>query len=257
MSYGVEINNQEGKTLITEKITNHFVYASGNIPFQNQSTPTFPYPPPNAESTDLILMRPDPYDNEPYGRDNSRGLVAVDHWGTTQSEMAYYSTVPDKFDYLILRDFASTNIQPTGYGLSVFDSNGGHTYSSGYKNSNVEVMVTAEFLSSRYDLSAGLPFNYTTNQSVIDNALYGAKMTFQFDTLDDIYVAVNSTQYWALDSRYTIGYFFDFSNNTIDCVRGKNASFNTFPQDIQGEAGDYSDIHQYAGSYGIYKVTGL
>lgn len=246
MSYGIEVNNISGKTLITETITNHYVHTSGTQYPNFSANDLYEYPPPgvSTSSGDLILMRPN-IDTSLESGTHTRGIMAVDHWGSTAELTWYNSLYHDSVDYIILKDFASANITPAGFGLSVFASNGAHTYSSGYKDSNVEVMAHAELRQFPDDTVGGLA------------DLYTSKITFEFDDLDDIYVGMNTTHFWYAGNMTMIGYFYDFSNNTIDCVRGRLKSATTTPQDIRDVNGDVSTVSDLHAMYGIYKVTGL
>lgn len=248
MSYGVEINNIAGKSLITEKITNHYVHTSGTQYPDFTASDVFGYPPPGVStaSGDLILMRPN-IDQTLENGTHTKGLLAVDHWGSS-SELAWYNSLyHDSVDYIILKDFASANIQPSGYGLSVFDSNGGHTYSSGHKNSNVEVMAHAEL-------------HQFPNDPRGEEDVYTSKVTFQFDSLDDIYVSMNTTHFWTVGgwNMYMIGYLFNFADNTIECCRGTLKHPSATPQDIsEANINNVSYAADLHAMFGIYKVTGL
>lgn len=263
MSYGIEINNIAGKTLITDQLTNHFVASAGSLyrgsPFN--ANVDYAYPPPGAQDSDLILMRPEPDSFEP---NHTRVLLAVDKLRSSFVQMQTMGDAyPDRFDWAIVRDFFNTQITDSGHGMSVFGSNGNCTYFSNHKESNVELLVTAEFLSS--DLVTGdlLDLTYidalqgTTEERQFDWAMsniFGEKFTFQFESLDDIYVAAAPTLFYEYSEAAdrVIGYFFDYSNNTIDCVRGA-VSFNpSHPHDLIGGGN-----HEYPGTYGIYKITGL
>lgn len=272
MSYGIEINNVAGKTLISDEITNHFVASSGSMyrasPFN--SNVDYAYPPPGAQSSDLILMRVVP---STLSNTGPRVLLTVDKLRSSYVQMQTIGGhYPDRFDWAIVRDFFNTQITDSGYGMSVFGSNGNCTYFSGFKDSNVEILATAEFLSSRV-----LPyvFNSDTLSYVdalegatgdeqfdwIQSNIFGSRVTFQFESLDDIYVAADTTLFWEKSpaANYVIGYFFDYSNNTIDCVRGSVSDNPNHPHDLNQLPGDTADggIHYYPATYGIYKITGI
>lgn len=274
MSYGIEIQNVEGKTLITDKVTNHFIHSSGAI-YNNYYNPgpRYPFPPPNALDSDLILIHPIPQ-TIVNTTNNTRIWVCVDSYSSTQNELTYNISggLADRYDYAIVRDFFNTQVSPSGYGLSVFADNGNCTYWSGFKNSNVEIVATAEFLSSdvlgdtylgtmQEDYNAG---NITEDEllALVQTNVFGSRITFQFDSLDDIYVAASSTYSHEYGDwrEATVGYIFDFENNTIECVRGTVRGIinqSDLPFDIQQDEDDYTEVNYLSATYGIYKIRGL
>ena len=274
MSYGIEIDNVEGKTLITDKITNHFIHSTGSI-YNDYSGlgPRYPYPPPNALESDLILLHPIPQ-TQINTTDNTRIWVCQDYYNSTTQELSYNISggLADRYDYAIVRDFFNTQVSPSGYGLSVFASNGNCTYWSGFKNSNVEIVATAEFLSSdsielpaylgpiEDDYNAGL-ISEDEYHAAIQTNVYGSKIIFQFDSLDDIYCAASSTYAFTYSSvaEATVGYIFDFENNTVECVRATlpfSINEGDLPFDVNGTP-DYTAVNYLAATYGIYKLRGI
>jgi len=272
MSFGIQIDNVEGKTLITDKITNHFIHSTGSIYNNNAgNVPRYAFPPPNALDSDLILIHPI---RDASITNNTRVWVCVDNYNSSQNELSYNYAggLADRFDYAIVRDFFNTQVNPSGYGLSVFADNGNCTYWSGFKNSNVEIVATAEFLSSdvleetylgsmEEDYDAG---TITEDEflALVQTNVFGSRIIFQFDSLDDIYVAASSTyaHAYADSSDATVGYIFDFDNNTIECVRGTVRAAITssnLPFDIRQADDDYTEVNYLSATYGIYKIRGL
>lgn len=270
MSFGIQIDNVEGKTLITDKITNHFIHSTGSIYYNNAgNVPKYAYPPPNALDSDLILIHPI---RDTSITNNTRIWVCVAYYDSTTQELSdnYDGGLSDRFDYAIVRDFFNTQVSPSGYGLSVFADNGNCTYWSGFKNSNVEIVATAEFLSSNvvedsylgsideeYDAGTISEDEYL---ALIQTNVFGSRIIFQFDSLDDIYVAASSTYTasYADNGDATVGYIFDFDNNTIECVRGTvDALIFEPPFDITQTNDDFTEVSYLSATYGIYKIKGL
>lgn len=272
MSYGIEIDNVEGKTLITDKITNHFIHSTGSIQNNNSGlVPRYAYPPPNALDSDLILIHPI---RNTSITNNTRIWVCQDYFDSTTQELSYNydNGLADRFDYAIVRDFFNTQVSPSGYGLSVFADNGNCTYWSGFKNSNVEIVATAEFLSSNvlsYSYLGSMEDDYDAGtitddefDALVQTNVFGSRIIFHFDSLDDIYVAASSTYAYRYtdDRQATVGYIFDFENNTIECVRGtvdQTIGASNLPFDIKQDDDDYTEVHYLSATYGIYKLRGV
>lgn len=279
MAYGFQLRNASDETIVSGEYTNFFVHSRHELfwqvnDYQTGMVTNFPM----EHANEVVLARPNPATTGPYSGLSQHPILlnrwVYTSWGVGDDYSLSQFRTPS-MDTLICKTFYDENVgTESGYGLNVYADNGAYIYSSTYKDSNVSCIANVKINSTGFFTTrSGLDLELTLADQDLEY------ITFQFDSLDDIYVGLNAT--WWLPTQYTLNdfmgvcYIYDFDANQIHCMRGHYGYLEYYNNDLgDGELEDWSGnplpysninansyrgnvLNEYEGQFSIFKVTGL
>lgn len=155
MSYGVTIQNVDGRIQIDENYSNMYKYSTGS------ATTTTAWPPTGYSNGDLVLTRAKSSGHVGKGSSAS----GVQFWSTVTAGTIFYTPPSSGYEWILARKIAG-NISPatSGYGLEVLNSSGQLTFSATGVSSTFRVIAAGVFGNTHGDSNGEyeLPFPSAT-----------------------------------------------------------------------------------------------
>jgi hypothetical protein len=197
MTYGLEVKNSSGRTIVDSAQASSYLYASTH----GTSASASAFPTTGWSGTDLVIARPP---STSYN-DKSVGKYA---WGNVWS---YAPHAAANVVWRELKSQASSSLSPSGYGLVVYDGTG---------TASTDILFSAVDLSTTAELVASGKFTGTSGSGGED----GYYTEFTMDSSLDkgrYYVLVTNTQsewhpgFGGLAYDSYLDYKFDYTNGKI------------------------------------------
>ena len=124
MSYGIEIQNSDGRVQIAEDFSNVFIQSSGSA----SRGASFPPTGFSAAAGDIVISRATTTGYTSVGGSGNSGTFGLTNTSQTQFDDAA------AFQWKILRPFAGNVSSSSDYGIEVFTADGDLTYSTSKEN---------------------------------------------------------------------------------------------------------------------------
>lgn len=202
MAYGIEVQNADGRVIISNDYANFYVANALEEPIAAAAGAAWP---PSGYTTGSLVMARAPLNTDGFVS-RSPNLYAAPY---TSEKFAYAC------DYIIVNPFQEATQATSGYGFETYNAVGDVMFSGTSNNKVFEIVAYGE-----------IPSADTTTTT-----LFYPSSTGTLSNLSDYFVVLNSTMSWSYFGISThVDYYYDWTaSNTgrIQINRYRKAGFNS------------------------------